>query len=154
MSTNQISTRQGIPYWVKIVALFLLGWIFMYATRNILSASMVSIQQELGLSQTQLGLLNTIFFMTYTFTQIPFGMVGDKWGLKRILIIGFLFFGIFTGLTGIATSFAMLMVMRAMVCSFLRRHSFEMARLWLRSYQQRYGFWHLPGAPGRRFHHE
>lgn len=115
MSTNQVSTKQGIPYWVKIVSLFLLGWIFMYATRNILSASMVNIRQELNLSQAQLGLLSSIFFMTYTFTQIPFGMIGDRFGLKRILIIGFLFFGLFTGLTGVATSFAMLMVMRAMV---------------------------------------
>lgn len=102
-------------YWKKIVALFLLGWIFMYATRNILSASMVSIKEEMGLNQAQLGLLSSVFFTTYTFTQVPFGMIGDKWGLKRVLILGFIFFGVFTGLTGVATTFTVLLVMRALV---------------------------------------
>ncbi|MCD8351553.1 MAG: MFS transporter [Planctomycetaceae bacterium] len=105
----------GIPYWTKAVALFFLGWIFIYATRNILSASMNSIQQEFGLTQSQLGLVNSVFFFTYTFAQIPSGMLGDRFGLKRMLIIGFLLFGIFTGMTGLATSFAVLVLMRALV---------------------------------------
>lgn len=123
MSTNQqvystqssAETKKGSPYWIKAVVLFFLGWIFIYATRNILSASMSAIQQEFNLSQSQLGLINSVFFFTYTFAQVPCGMLGDKFGLKKILIIGFLIFGIFTGLTGIATSFAMLMLMRAFV---------------------------------------
>ncbi len=107
--------ENGIPYWTKAVALFFLGWIFIYATRNILSASMNSIQQEFGLTQSQLGLVNSVFFFTYTFAQIPSGMLGDRFGLKRMLIIGFLLFGVFTGLTGLATSFAVLILMRALV---------------------------------------
>lgn len=120
MSTNQPApaapgSPKTVPYWIKAVALFFLGWIFIYATRNILSASMSSIQQEFNLTQSQLGLLNSIFFLTYTFSQIPFAMIGDRFGLKRMLVLCFLIFGLFTGLTGIATSFAMLMLMRAFV---------------------------------------
>lgn len=107
--------KETVPYWPKAVALFFLGWVFIYATRNILSASMNSIQQEFGLSQSQLGLINSVFFFTYTFAQIPSGMMGDKFGLKRMLIIGFLIFGVFTGLTGVATSFAVFVLMRALV---------------------------------------
>lgn len=118
VSQQAIDTRaagKGMPYWTKSVIIFFLGWVFIYATRNILSASMNSIQQEFNLSQSQLGLINSVFFFTYTFAQIPSGMLGDKFGLKRMLIIGFLLFGAFTGLTGVATSFAMLMLMRAFV---------------------------------------
>lgn len=114
-AVNGNEKESGIPYWTKAVALFFLGWVFIYATRNILSASMNSIQLEFGLTQSQLGLLNSVFFFTYTFAQIPSGMLGDKFGLKRMLIIGFLLFGVFTGLTGIATSFAVLVLMRAFV---------------------------------------
>lgn len=114
MASNQ-QAKKKVPYWTKAVTLFFLGWIFIYATRNILSASMSTIQLEFGLTQSQLGLINSVFFFTYTFAQIPCGMIGDKFGLKKILIIGFLLFGIFTGLTGLATSFAMLMLMRAFV---------------------------------------
>lgn len=114
-ATMDSGQESGVPYWTKAVALFFLGWIFIYATRNILSASMNSIQQEFGLTQSQLGLLNSVFFFTYTFAQIPSGMLGDKFGLKRMLIIGFLLFGVFTGLTGVATTFAVLILMRALV---------------------------------------
>jgi MFS family permease len=107
--------RRAVPYWVRAVVLFFLGWIFIYATRNIFSASMSSIQKEFGFTKSQLGLLNSVFFFTYTFAQIPSGMLGDRFGLKRMLIIGFLIFGVFTGLTGIAMSFAMIMLMRAFV---------------------------------------
>ncbi|MDR1542521.1 MAG: MFS transporter [Clostridiales bacterium] len=107
--------RKAAPYWTKAVALFFLGWIFIYATRNIFSASMSAIQQEFGLTASQLGLINSVFFFTYTFAQIPSGMLGDKLGLKRMLVAGFLVFGIFTGLTGISVSFALLLAMRAFV---------------------------------------
>ncbi len=43
----------------------------MYATRNILSASMVEIGDEFKLTGVQLGLLNTLFYLAYTLSQIP-----------------------------------------------------------------------------------
>ncbi len=112
---SQETKKERFPYWLKIALLFFLGWIFMYATRNILSASMSNIQNEFALTATQLGLLNSLFYLSYTLTQIPFGMISDKIGLKVVLVFGFILFGIFTGLTGIATSFAVLLLMRIMV---------------------------------------
>jgi MFS family permease len=103
-----------MPYWTRAVALFFMGWVLIYATRNILSASMGAIQEEFGLTLPQLGLINSVFFFTYTLIQIPSGMMGDRFGLRRILVIGFLVFGVFTGLTGAATSFSMLILMRAL----------------------------------------
>ena len=112
---QETDAKKGMPYWLKLALLFFVGWIFMYATRNILSASLKSIEGEFGLTGTQLGLLNSLFYLSYTLTQIPFGMAGDKIGLKVILVFGFILFGIFTGLTGIAASFAVLLIMRIMV---------------------------------------
>jgi sugar phosphate permease len=105
----------GVPYWTKAIAIFFVGWIFIYATRNILSAAMPTIQMEFGLSASQLGLLNSVFYFTYTFAQIPAGMLGDRGRLKMMIIIGFCIFGIFTGLTGFATSFIVLIIIRAIV---------------------------------------
>lgn len=107
--------RAKVPYWVRAVILFFLGWIMIYATRNILSASMSVIGKEFNLNASQLGLINSLFFLTYTLAQIPAGMIGDKFSRRMTLVIGFIVFGIFTGLTGVATSFAVLMLMRAFV---------------------------------------
>ena len=65
-------------YWWKLVALFFLGWILMYADRTILNPVMGQIAKEFNLTNTQLGLVNSLFFLTYALTQIPFGIVGDK----------------------------------------------------------------------------
>lgn len=107
--------RFKFPYWLQLALVFFLGWIFVYASRNIFSASMVSIGKEFELSGVQLGLINSLFYLAYTVTQIPFGAISDKIGLKVILVFGFVLFGIFTGLTGIATTFAVLIIMRIMV---------------------------------------
>lgn len=118
MSTQAIvndTKKKGLPYWLQLALLFFVGWIFMYATRNILSASMASIGAEFGLTGVQLGLLNSLFYLSYTVTQIPFGAIGDKIGLKAVLVGGFILFGIFTGLTGVAASFIVLVIMRIMV---------------------------------------
>lgn len=114
-TTASGSLKKGIPYWLQLALTFFVGWIFMYATRNILSASMASIKGEFGLTGVQLGLLNSLFYLSYTLTQIPFGAIGDKIGLKVVLVAGFVLFGVFTGLTGIAASFVVLLIMRIMV---------------------------------------
>lgn len=101
-------------YWWKLVALLFLGWILMYADRTILNPVMGQIAEEFNLSNTQLGLVNSLFFLTYALTQIPFGIVGDKYGRKVVISIGFILFGITTYLSGIATSFGVFMIFRAL----------------------------------------
>jgi MFS family permease len=115
-STINPEARQSkFPYWLQLALIFFLGWVFMYATRNILSASMVEIGEEFHLTGVQLGLLNTLFYLAYTLSQIPSGIIADKIGLKIVLVFGFVFYAVFTGLTGIAASFTILLIMRILV---------------------------------------
>ena len=101
-------------YWWKVVALCFLGWILMYADRTILNPVMGQIAEEFNLNNSQLGLVNSIFFLTYAITQIPFGIAGDKYGRKLIISIGFILFGITTYLSGIASAFGVFMIYRAL----------------------------------------
>ena len=101
-------------YWWKVVALCFFGWILMYADRTILNPVMGQIGKEYGLSNTQLGLVNSLFFLTYAVTQIPFGMVGDKYGRRLTITVGFVLFGLTTYLSGIASGFGVFMLYRAL----------------------------------------
>ena len=83
-------------YWIKVVAIFFVGWILMYATRTIFNPVMGVIGEQFGLSNTQLGLANSIFFLTYAVAQIPFGMIGDKIGRKLVIAVGFIVLAIST----------------------------------------------------------
>ena len=58
-------------YWWKVVALCFAGWVLMYADRTILNPVMGKIAEQFNLNNTQLGALNSIFFLTYAIMQIP-----------------------------------------------------------------------------------
>lgn len=99
---------------VLVIFLFFLGWVFMYADRNILSPVMGDIGEEWNLSQTELGLMSTVFFASYAFMQIPTGFLADKFGRVRVLVTGYLLFGVATYLSGAVTTFALFLLMRAL----------------------------------------
>ena len=92
--------NERIPYWVKVVSVFFLGWLVIYAARTVLNPLMGDIQAEFSLSKAQLGLISSLFFFAYAATQIPSGIIGDKIGRKRVLVPGFIVFGLFAALTG------------------------------------------------------
>lgn len=100
-------------YWWKVVALCFAGWILMYADRTILGPVMGKIAEQFNLSNTQLGALNSIFFLTYAIMQIPFGIAGDIIGRRIIITLGFIIFGVGTFLSGIASGIGILMIYRA-----------------------------------------
>jgi MFS family permease len=98
---------------VAVTLLFSLGWVFMYADRNILSPVMSIIQDQWGLNKGQLGLMSTVFFITYALMQIPTGYLADRIGRVRVVVAGYVVFGIGTILSGFAPGFMIFLLMRA-----------------------------------------
>lgn len=86
----------------------------MYADRNILSPVMGDIGEQWGLTKTELGLMSTVFFASYAAMQIPTGFLADRFGRVKVLVIGYILFGVATFLTGLATTFGMFLLMRAL----------------------------------------
>jgi predicted MFS family arabinose efflux permease len=77
-----------------------------------------SIMSELSLSYTRAGLLASAFFYAYVIMQIPSGLLGDRYGRRRILLLGLLGGALSAGLTGLAGSFAALFMARALTGAF------------------------------------
>lgn len=98
---------------VAVTLLFSLGWVFMYADRNILSPVMSVIQSQWGLNKGQLGLMSTVFFITYALMQIPTGYLADRIGRVKVVVAGYVVFGIGTILSGFAPGFMVFLLMRA-----------------------------------------
>ena len=63
-----------------------LGWAIIYADRTCLYPLLVVIAANLELTSVQLGTLSSIYFLFYVFMQIPAGLLGDKYGLKTVLL--------------------------------------------------------------------
>ncbi|MBM7645872.1 MFS family permease [Scopulibacillus daqui] len=107
-------TKSKIPYWWKAVIAFTLGWMFINADKYFLNPILGDIGADYHLNNAQLGLVNSIFYLTYTFAQVPVGTFSDKYGRKLLLVTGFILFGIFTGVSGLMAGFISFLVARAL----------------------------------------
>ena len=63
--------------WKWLIFAAFLGWVVLYSDRSILNPLMGVVSQEYHLSNTELGLLTSVFFLTYTIVQIPSGFLAD-----------------------------------------------------------------------------
>src|SRR5205807_1058591 len=73
------------------------------------------IQDEIGLSPRQLGLLFSAFFWSYSLLQIPVGWVAERYGAQRVLAAGLAIWACATMLVGVAHSFAALLALRVLL---------------------------------------
>lgn len=105
---------EGNKRWLTTSLLFFLGWVFMYADRTILSPVQGVIREEFMLTNAEVGLISSIFFIIYTAIQIPSGLLGDRFGRTKLILFGFIIFGVATALTGLVTTFMMLILVRIM----------------------------------------
>ncbi|MCH4175860.1 MAG: MFS transporter [Streptococcaceae bacterium] len=87
--------------WTWLVGTAFFGWILLYSNRSILNPVMDIVQKQYSLNNTKLGLLTSVYFLTYTLAQIPSGLLADRLGSKKILNICFLAFALVNLFTGL-----------------------------------------------------
>lgn len=104
--------------YVIVWVLLILAWAANFVIRIGFSALLPSIIDELSLSYTRAGLLASAFFYAYVLMQIPSGLLGDRFGRRRVLLIGLVGGALAAGLTGLAGSFATLFLARALTGAF------------------------------------
>ena len=80
--------------------------------RQVVGAIGEKIKVEWQLSDGQLAGLTTAFIILYAIVGIPLGRLADVGSRKRVLAIGVTVWSLFTGLSGLASSFAMMIVCR------------------------------------------
>lgn len=72
----------------------------------------VSFNKELGLSKEQIGQILGAFYFSYALFQVPAGWASDRFGARAMLTIYIVLWSLFTGLTGLVSGFAGLLVAR------------------------------------------
>ncbi|MFF2806628.1 MFS transporter [Streptomyces sp. NPDC058000] len=94
------------------VALLFAAWFVDYLDRLAITFVLPSIGKEFGLDLGQQGLVISVFFVAYAASQLPGGMLADRFGAKRVTCWALLIWSLFTALTGLSWSFAALLVVR------------------------------------------
>jgi len=84
----------------------------LYLDRICMSAAVESIQQELGLSDTHMGLVGMAFTLSYGLFEFHTGRWGDMIGSRAVLTRISIWWSIFTALTGACTGLWSLLLVR------------------------------------------
>src|SRR5512143_3403796 len=108
--------KRTVRKWT-LVTLLGLGVIIAYVDRTNLAIALASpsFKEFFALSDTGRGVLNSVFFWTYTVLQIPAGLVVDRFGVKRPLAISFVLWCLVAAATSIAGAFWQLVALRLML---------------------------------------
>src|SRR6202521_6369839 len=85
-----------------------LGWLLDGFDYTILTFVLVDIQRSFTIDNTLAGALGTVTLMFRLIGGAAAGTASDRWGRKPPLILSILWFSLFTVLSGLSTSYAML----------------------------------------------
>ncbi|MBB6094034.1 putative MFS family arabinose efflux permease [Povalibacter uvarum] len=80
--------------------------------RQVAGALAEPIRLEFGLSDTQLGVVNTVFVLVYAFAGVPLGRLTDSWLRTRLIAIGVTVWSVFTAASGLAKTYTAFLITR------------------------------------------
>lgn len=102
-----------IEYRYVVVATLTVVYTLNFLDRQLLAILAEPIKQDLGLSDTQIGLLTGITFaLFYTTLGIPLGWLADRTNRVRMVAVACASWSAFTALCGLASSFSQLALAR------------------------------------------
>ncbi len=116
VSTLPTSDEGNYPnpaYAWYVVGVLCFGYLFAFVDRIIVGLLTPAIQADLGITDTQAGLLQGFAFaLFYTVFGIPVGLVADRWSRKALLSAGMTIWSAMTAVCGLASSFWVLFAAR------------------------------------------
>ena len=112
LALNKIGTTRAHK---TIIALILIGCFFDAIEQNTIGIAAPMLRAQWALTNTDIGLLNTITFGTAAAGRLVSGWVADRYGRRVMLTIDLLLFTLGSAFCAVAPSFAMLCIGRAIV---------------------------------------
>jgi len=86
-----------------------------YMDRQVLSITTDLIKKDLGLSDSQIGTIQTLFFLSMAFFAFPAAYLVDRWSRTKTVSVMALVWSAFTFMTGMGKSFLGVLIPRFMV---------------------------------------
>ncbi len=96
---------QKYKYWrYRILYSMFVGYALFYLTRKSFTFAMPGMIQDLHLDKAQLGLLGSIFYITYGISKFASGIISDKSNPRYFMAIGLMLTGVCNLLFGLSSS--------------------------------------------------
>jgi ACS family D-galactonate transporter-like MFS transporter len=110
-----IESSKSSPNTKRVMALLALAAVINYIDRGNLSIAASLLKDELNLSASQLGVLLSSFFWTYSLFLPVSGWLADRFDAKWVMAVGFFIWSGATAVTGGLHAFAALLAARLML---------------------------------------
>lgn len=106
--TDQEEVSKKYKYWrIRILYAMFIGYAFYYFTRKSFTFAMPGLVEDLGFEKTDLGLLGSIFAISYGLSKFASGIISDKSNPRYFMAIGLFLTGICNILFGFSSSLMM-----------------------------------------------
>lgn len=118
MNTNNTTQKEfKIGGGAALFTLIICSLLYMinYMDRQVFAVALEPMKQELGLTDSQLGIIGTVFLLGIAFFALPAGLLMDRWSRRKAVGIMAIGWSVFTWLTGLGKGFWGIFMPRAMV---------------------------------------
>jgi len=115
--TGSATRSDGLSAKLMLVVFcpFAAGYFLSYFFRNVNAVISRDLATEFALAPSSLGLLTATYFLAFAAFQLPLGVLLDRYGPRRVLALLYSIAGLGALVFGLAESFAMLTLGRALI---------------------------------------
>jgi sugar phosphate permease len=99
-------TRRISKIQIIAVSFLSIAGVINYIDRSSLAIGNTTIRADLGLSATRMGVMLSAFSLSYAFSQLPVGVLLDRFGERRVLGAGMFLWSLTQTATGLVRGFA------------------------------------------------
>lgn len=107
---NKFTKEQKFMLWVLALVNF-----FNYVDRQVIFPLFYNIKMEFHVTDTQLGLLGTVFMLVHSIASVPLGVAADKYARRALVAGGVAFWSVASFASGLVGSFRGLLGVRSLV---------------------------------------
>ncbi len=115
MVSGMPAQSQELRAFTPALVLLVICAVINYVDRGNLSIAAPLLKDQLRISASQLGILLSAFFWTYTAMQFVCGWLVESFDVNWVIAAGFLLWSLATATTGLARGFLMLLAMRLLL---------------------------------------
>jgi EmrB/QacA subfamily drug resistance transporter len=110
---NAPAHHTGHPRRWQILTVLLVSLLVVVLDNTVLNVALKTIQQDLEATQTEIVWAINSYTLVFAALLFTWGVLGDRYGRKKILVIGMLLFGLASALSAFATDPMQLILARA-----------------------------------------
>ncbi len=114
-TADWMTSGEGHPKRWPILGVLVVSLLVVVLDNTILNIALPTIQRDLQASQGELVWAVDSYILAFASLLFTWGVLGDRWGRKRVLVIGLLIFGAASAFSAFAPSAGWLIALRAIM---------------------------------------